>query len=256
MKWFEQQTILANFFSVLYKIPTVKIDRDAFLAEQFEQSPMKHTIIAQGPVAAGVSEKELAKMAKRIIRKRTRHATTVSFATGLPGGIAMAATVPTDLVQFLVNALKMAQELAYVYGYRDFWQLKDDTRKNELLLFLGAMFEVKGGAAAMRLLTAQHADVVAQKMSFSAMERAMYWPILGEIATVIIEKLTKKTMASGITKFIPLAGGFMSGGITYAAISNMGEQLHQALVAGTPYTEEKMQVDVETIQQQMNVTEK
>ena len=251
MKWFEQQTVLANFFSVLYKIPTVKIDRDAFLAEQFEKSPIKHSIIAQGPIAAGITDKELTKAAKRVINKRTRQATTVSFAAGLPGGIAMAATVPTDTVQFLINALKMAQELAYLYGYRDFWKLKDDTRKNELLLFLGTMLEVKGGAAAMRLLTAQHAEVVAKKMSFSAVERAMYWPILGEIARVIVEKVTKKTMASGITKFIPLAGGFMSGGITYAALSNMGEKLHKALADGTPYTEGKMQADVEMIKQEM-----
>lgn len=251
MKWFEQQTVLSNFFSVLYKIPTVKIDRDAFLAEQFEKSPMKHTIIAQGPIAAGVTEKELNKMAKKIINKRTRQATTVSFAAGLPGGIAMAATVPTDTMQFLANALKMAQELAYLYGYRDFWALKDEARKNELLLFLGTMLEVKGGAAAMRLLTTQHTKDVAQHMSFSAVERAMYWPILGEIATVIVEKITKKTMASGITKFIPLAGGFMSGGITYAALSNMGEQLHIALRDGVNYTEGKMEADVEIIKQEM-----
>lgn len=192
MKWFEQQTVLANFFSVLYKIPTVKIDRDAFLTEQFEKSPMKHTIVAQGPIAAGVTEKELNKMAKRVINKRTRQATTVSFAAGLPGGIAMAATVPTDTVQFLVNALKMAQELAYLYGYRDFWALQDEARKNDLLLFLGTMLEVKGGAPAMRLLTTQHAEDVAKHMSFSAVERAMYWPILGEIATVIVEKISKK----------------------------------------------------------------
>lgn len=251
MKWFEQQTILANFFSSLYKIPGVKVTREEFLRKQFKNSPLLTTIVAQGPIAAGVSQKEVKKIATSLVGKRTRQASTVSFAAGLPGGIAMTATVPADMLQFLANSLKLAQELAYLYDYDDFWTLKSETRKNELLLFLGTMLEVKGGAAAMRLLTIQHAEAVAHKLSVTALERALYWPILGEIANVIIEKIMKKTMASGMTKFIPLAGGFLSGGITYNALSTMGKELIKALEVSVHYTTEAMQTDVEIVRTAM-----
>ena len=247
MKWFEQQTILASFFRTLYKIPGVKVDRDAFLTKQFEKSPQLAQILLDGPLRAGVPQKEVKRLAKRLVGKRTRQSTTLSFGAGLPGGFAMAATVPADTLQFLGNALRLAQEMAYLYGYRDFWQLQDEARKNDLLLLLGTMLQVKGGAAAMRLLTTRHTEIVSRKISFSEMEKAMYWPILGEIATVIIEKITKKTMASGVTKFIPLAGGFLSGGITYTALSNMGDSLLAAFEAGVGYDTEKMEADIADI---------
>lgn len=48
-------------------------------------------------------------MAKRIINERTIVSTGASFVAGLPGGLAMAATIPADMLQFYGIALRMAQ---------------------------------------------------------------------------------------------------------------------------------------------------
>ena len=43
-----------------------------------------------------------------------RRTTALSFAAGIPGGLAMAATIPADVAQFFGMALRLAQELAYL----------------------------------------------------------------------------------------------------------------------------------------------
>jgi hypothetical protein len=77
------------------------------------------------------------KMASELIQKRTLQSTGVSFAAGLPGGFAMAATIPADTLQFLGVTLRLAQALAYIYGYKNMWANGDldmEKVKGELML--------------------------------------------------------------------------------------------------------------------------
>lgn len=54
------------------------------------------------PVEAKVSKEKLAAISNKLILKRTSQSSVASFAAGIPGGLAMAATIPADVLQFLV----------------------------------------------------------------------------------------------------------------------------------------------------------
>ena len=114
---------LTSVISTAIQGPGVKVNRDSFLREQFKNlSPNDLTrIIEIGPIEAGYSRNDLKKKANRIIKERTAISTSASFVAGLPGGLAMAATIPADMIQFYGVALRMAQELVYLYGEEDLW---------------------------------------------------------------------------------------------------------------------------------------
>lgn len=119
----EKEASLELVVTNALKIPGVKVNRNEFLAKQFDG--MKdvdiHQVLELGPVQAGMSEEELQKMASKLIVKRTSESSAVSFATGIPGGLAMAAMIPADTLQYFGMTLKLAQELIYLYGADDLW---------------------------------------------------------------------------------------------------------------------------------------
>lgn len=81
---------------------------------------------------------------------------SVSFVAGVPGGIAMAATIPADTAQFFGMTLRLSQEIGYIYGYEDFWdddELDVEKVNGDLVLFLGVMFGVGGAAATNKALS-------------------------------------------------------------------------------------------------------
>jgi hypothetical protein len=100
-------------------------------------------------------------MAKRIINERTIVSTGASFVAGLPGGLAMAATIPADMLQFYGIALRMAQELAYLYGESDLWNgefLDNDKVTNQLILYCGVMLGASGAGRSRDVICFGKAD--------------------------------------------------------------------------------------------------
>lgn len=102
----------------LLKTPGIRVNRTSFLCEQFKNNLHSHDqrlrLLNSGPLALGVSEKELQRKAKQLINLATAQSTTLSFAAGLPGGFAMAATIPADTLQFLATSIRLSQQLAYL----------------------------------------------------------------------------------------------------------------------------------------------
>ncbi|MDO4483645.1 MAG: hypothetical protein Q4C54_04215 [Clostridia bacterium] len=104
-------------------LPGVKIDRRQFLAETFANDNVDlERLLEDGPVESGCSRELLKKKASAIVFSLTSISSVASFATGIPGGLAMAVSIPADITQFFGIALRMAQELVYLYGGKDFWQ--------------------------------------------------------------------------------------------------------------------------------------
>lgn len=103
-----------SFESVLNaaaKAPLVRIDRAEFLRKQLSGrvSPeMVDTAVERGPIAAGVPQDIIDKLAKGSIDFETTKVTAISAAAGLPGGTAIAATIPADLAQFYAHVLRIA----------------------------------------------------------------------------------------------------------------------------------------------------
>lgn len=101
------ETIITN----AVKIPGVKVNRSKFLAEAFAGDGIDlQTIIDMGPVSAGIPQERIEKAATKLIFVRTSQSSVASFVAGIPGGFAMAATIPADVAQFFGMALRLAQE--------------------------------------------------------------------------------------------------------------------------------------------------
>ena len=215
------------------KIPKVKVDRAEFLSSAFaKEGILVRQIVEEGPVACDYSDIELDDMAEKLILRRTSESSAMSFAAGIPGGLAIAATIPADTLQFFAMSLRMAQELAYLYGAKDFWACEGEDGtlvRYQLICSLGAMFGVEGSAAATRLLSSHLALRAVGGTPQRATTRAFWDPIVKRISKELTLRLTTDTASKGVAKLIPVIGGFFSGGMTFFAMRPMGKKLYDVL---------------------------
>ncbi|MEX6587137.1 SHOCT domain-containing protein [Paraclostridium bifermentans] len=241
------------------KVPGVKVDRDKFLnnllSDSIKDKEIVRLAIDKNTIDAGIDVHILNKIAKLLISKRTTQTTTASFAAGIPGGLAMAATIPMDTLQFFGTALRLSQELAYLYGYEDLWkgnEIDDEKVKGELTLFLGVMFGVGGSASALRLVSSNLSKQALKKLPQKALTKTFYYPVIKKTASIIGIKVTKDSFAKSVSKAIPILGGVVSGGITYASMKPMGNRLNKVLNESiTNYTDKDLERDIRDIENEI-----
>ena len=228
------------------KLPGVKVDRKEFLAQSFSKyvsAEQLSLVVEKGPIEANVSQAIIKKVAKRNIANHTMKSSGASFVTGIPGGLTLAATIPADTAQFFGFALRLAQETGYLYGYGDFWEdgeLDIERVYGDLVLFLGVMFGVGGATATIKALSAQLSKQALKKLPNKALMKTVYYPIIKKMAAMIGVKMTRDTFAKGVSKMIPLAGGVISGGLTFSSMTKMGNRLLNALEESINISEEEV----------------
>ena len=244
--------MLEEIISKAIQIPGVKVDRNNFLAESFSSKvDLLENIINNGPVEAGITKEEINNIANKLIIKRTSQSSAASFAAGIPGGLAMAATIPADMLQFFGMSLRLAQELSYLYGADDLWkngQVDDEKVKNQLILYCGVMFGVSGAVSGVRVLSTQVAKTALKKIPQKALTKTFWYPMIKKICSFVGYTLTKKTLASGVSKVIPVIGGVISGTINFASMMPMARRLNDTLDKATfNYSEEEFNRDIELL---------
>lgn len=244
--------MLEEVISKTIQIPGVKVDRNKFLAELFSSKvELLENIINNGPVEAGITREEINDIANKLIMKRTSQSSIASFASGIPGGLAMAATIPADILQFFGMSLRLAQELSYLYGADDLWEngkVDDEKIKNQLILYCGVMFGVSGAVSGVRVLSTQVAKTALKKIPQKALTKTFWYPIIKKICSFVGYTLTKKTLASGVSKAIPVIGGVISGTINFASMMPMARRLNETLDNATfDYSEDEFNRDIELL---------
>jgi hypothetical protein len=140
----------------------------------------------------------------------------------------MAASIPADTLQFFGMSLRLAQELSYLYGADDLWQggeIDSERVCNQLILYFGVMFGVSGASSGVRLLSSQLAKQTLKKLPQKALTKTFWYPFVKQIGRFIGIKVTKESLAKGLSKAIPIVGGVISGGITFASMKPMGTRL-------------------------------
>ncbi|MGW7808454.1 bacteriochlorophyll 4-vinyl reductase [Staphylococcus xylosus] len=235
------------------KLPFVKVDRDEFLVKAFSKNKKDiRKLIEEGPTAL-YSKKELDKIADRIINSAVLKSTSISFASGLPGGLAMGATIPADMAQFYGFALKLAQEISYIYGHNDLFddnnELTEES-KNELIIFLGVMLGVTAAGSTIRILSKHASKQALTSIPKKTLTKTIYYPILKKVLKTFGVKLTKDTFAKGFSKAIPIVGGAVSGGLNYASLKPMAKKLKNEFSLTINYTEKDLRRDLEIIEGQ------
>ncbi len=243
------ETIITNAI----QIPGVKVDRIKFLKSAFLNDAVNmDSVIDIGPIEAGIPREILSRIANKLILDRTGKSSLMSFAAGIPGGFAMAATIPADVMQFFGMSLRLAQELSYLYGASDLWQsgeVDDEKVRNQLILYCGVMFGASGAAAGVRVLSAKMAKTTLKKLPQKALTKTFWYPLIKQIGKAIGVKVTKSTVAHGISKVIPVIGGAISGGLNFASMLPMARRLQVTLdEACFDYSEENLDEDLYSIE--------
>ena len=150
-----KEDVAMHVLQQVVKLPVVKVNRSKFLMDKFSKKVASKDIprlLEEGPTAL-LPKETLDQVANACIKDNVLLASGTSVLAGLPGGIAMAVTIPTDVAQFYAFSLKLAQELGYIYGYDDLWASRNELSeeaKNTLLLYLGVMLGVNGAGALLR----------------------------------------------------------------------------------------------------------
>jgi len=102
------ESIALKVINQSLKLPFVKVNRSEFLVKIFgEQVDDVQKLLDEGPQKI-FSKEALDKKASDRIKSILIQSTSVSFATGLPGGLVMAATIPADVAQFYGYSLKLS----------------------------------------------------------------------------------------------------------------------------------------------------
>lgn len=170
---------------------------------------------------------------------------SISFASGLPGGIAIAATIPTDMAQFYGYSLKLAQEISYVYGYQNIWANQDELTedaKNTLILYWGIMFGVSSAGSTIRILSNKLASQALKQLPNKTLTKHLYFTILKKVLAIFGTKLTKATFAKGVSKVIPVVGGVLSGSMNYMTLKPMANKLKDELGKSVNYTQQDIKI--------------
>jgi len=237
----KQETATKNNFEMVLhsamELPGIKINRESFLRKELSKyfdDDVVENAIKTNPAQAGLSIKNLDKIAKACINYETAKVTTLSAAAGIPGGFAMFATVPADIAQLFGHIIRVLQKLVYLYGWQEMFRGDDkgldDETSNKLTLFIGVMFGVNAANAAISKI-AQTAAIHAEKtLVQKALTQGTIYPIVKRIAKLIGVRMTKTIFAKGVGKIIPVIGAVASGGITFAFFRPMAKRLQKYLI--------------------------
>ncbi|MEU3304665.1 hypothetical protein ABZ729_33375 [Streptomyces sp. NPDC006678] len=214
------------------RLPGVRIDREAYLrtalARHCSEDELRRAIGAT-PAAAGIPLAVLDRVANESIRYETAKVSVVSAAAGIPGFIALPATVPADVAQYVAHMLRIAQKLAYLYSWPDLFSVDnddlDDATKGVLTLFFGVMFGTQSANAAVGKVAGMMSEQVAKKLPQKALTQGVVYPIVKKVAGYLGVEMTKQTFAKSVSKAIPLVGAAVSGGLTFATFRPMSRRL-------------------------------
>lgn len=231
-------------------IDGIRIDRETFLRKEFSRKYSEDIVeqaILQSPMKANISLDEINKVADAVISFERNCVSGISAALGVPGGLAMAATLPMDIAQYYGYILRAAQKLMYLYGFPEI-DVKDpksiDTETmNMLILSLGVMYGVAGAANAVKAIAAALAVGVEKQLMKKALTKGTIYPIVKSVSKWFGVKMTKQVFAGFFKKSIPVLGGIIGGGITYLSFKpccdNLKNMLKDTMLSNPKYKDEE-----------------
>lgn len=219
------------------KTPGIKINRAEFLAKTLKKRFPQETIdaaIAESPMRANIAQAEIDKMANEAINFERTCVSGISAALSAPGGVAMVATVPADLMQYYAYLLRMAQKLLYLYGFpqidtEETGEKFDDGTMNTLILCFGVMYGVAGANKALLTVARALGAGLSKKFMQTAVTKGTIYPVLKAILKCFNVKLTKQLASKAINHSLPVIGGVIGGGITFFSFKSCGEKLKKTL---------------------------
>ena len=203
------------------KLPAIRVDRDAFLRQQFADSEYLDEILEHGPQYVYTVE-SLRRKADEVIKQSTNRTTLAAFVAGI-----------ADMIQYFGFAINLAQKIAYLFGEDDLFSGESELNegaKVRILAYLGAMFGASGAAAMVGKLAKEVGKNMGKKIPQQALMKTTWYPLLKKVGAMVGKKVVKESVGKAVTKVVPVVGGAISGAITYATFKPMGGRLADVLV--------------------------
>ena len=230
------ERVWERILRALMALPGVKVDRSSFLASRFRtycNDEQVREAIEFRPAVAGIVPEVIDKLSDACIRSHVVKASGASFVAGLPGGLAMAAAIPADVLQFQRHALILSQKLAYLYGWPDLLEdgEVDEETELHLTLLIGAMMGAEAANRVLVELADRFAAKVARELPRQALTKTAWYPIVKQVGKLLGINVTKRGVAGTVAKAIPVVGGAASAGVTAATMRPMAKRLKNHLRA-------------------------
>jgi hypothetical protein len=152
----------------------------------------------------------------------------------MPGGFAMAATIPTDIAQYYGYMLRAAQKLMYLCGFPEVDSSEkgrkfDSETMNLLIICLGAMYGVQGTSSALKAVATALGKGIEKKLMRAALTKGTIYPIVKSVSKWFGVNMTKQVFAGFFKKAIPVVGGLIGGGITFLSFKPCCDKLKESL---------------------------
>ena len=219
------------------KVPGIRIDRAQFLQNEFKTKLPQDVIddaIAFNPLHANIPSELIETIADEVIKYERNCVSGISAALGMPGGVAMAATIPADIAQYYGYMLRATQKLMYLYGFpaidldeKD--QTFDSETMNTLIICLGVMYGVAGANNALKAMAKALATGVEKQLLRQALTKGTIYPIVKSVAKWFGVKMTEQVFAGFFKKAIPVVGGVVGGGLTFVSFKPCCDKLRATL---------------------------
>lgn len=219
------------------KTPGIRINRADFLRKELFKNFPDETVesaVNFNPAYAKISPEEIDKIADEVIKFERNCVSGISTALGVPGGVAMVATIPADIAQYYGYMLRTVQKLMYLYGFPEIDTSEkghsfDSETMNILIICLGVMYGVNGANNALKAMARALANGVEKQLLNKALTKGAVYPIVKSVAKWFGVKMTKQVFAGFFKKAIPVAGGVIGGGLTYFSFKPCCEKLRENL---------------------------
>lgn len=269
------------------RIPGVRVDRERFLLRQasglLPDDGARRRVLSEG-LSAVLTEPELRALGLRRVLQLTAWSSSAAVVAALPGGpVAMTAGAGADVMQQLAFGLRLSQELAYLYGHR--LSAGDhegapltDAELDQLLLLFGALLEVEGAAAAVRLTGPRlerdgrpvgygdscgggksggagdrnragdaGAGAAGAGLPADLLRQAFVGPISRRVLRRFASRMQSVVLRRGALRAVPLLGAIGAGGAAFSALQAQGRILNHELAEGLEYTPGKVMADVDAL---------
>src|SRR5437899_6789066 len=214
-------------------LPGARVDRKAFLRRALSKHVTEKVLqsaIDTSPAKAGVSKNTIRRIATARIKWHRAGVSSVSFASGLPGGWCLAGTVPADLNQSFWHVLVILQKLAYLYSWPELFtedsELElDDESLLILTVFVGAMLGAESAAKVLGDIAERAAAQVLKRLPRETLTKWGLYRLAREVAKRIGIRLTEDSFARYLSRIVPILGGIISGTVTWISFSLMSSRL-------------------------------
>lgn len=227
--------VWSRLLGAVLAVPGAKVNRTKFLISQLSSHCNEDQVqssIESRPANAGIPPEIIERLANSCIKSHLIKSSAISFTTGLPGGLAIAGTVPADILNFYGNAIVLSQKLAYLYGWPDGFldnDKVDDETKIWITMLIGSMLGATQANKAISDVAKLTAGHVARRLPRLALTKTVSYSVVKQIARWIGVQVTKSSFARGVSRIIPVLGGVLSASVTILFLRPMAKRLQKHL---------------------------